>query len=130
MMAVEAIAGDGTPPARGHYSAAILATGTRILEISGALSDGPDGASVGGDDAEAQARQCLSNIDGVLRAAGATKNDIVRIGVYLTDMADRPAVARAREEYFGEHKPAATLVAVKSLVLPEFKVEIEATAVF
>jgi 2-iminobutanoate/2-iminopropanoate deaminase len=129
-MPVEAIAGEGTPPARGHYSAAILATGTRILEISGALAEGPDGSSVGGDDAEEQARQCLRNIDGVLRAAGATKDDIVRIGVFLTDMADRPAVARARDEYFGAHKPAATLLAVKALVLPEFRVEIEATAVF
>jgi 2-iminobutanoate/2-iminopropanoate deaminase len=129
-MAVEPIAGEGTPPARGHYSAAILATGTRVLEISGALAEGPDGSPVGGDDAEEQARQCLRNVDGVLRAAGATKDDVVRIGVYLTDMADRPAVARAREEYFGDHKPAATLVAVKALVLPEFRVEIEATAVF
>jgi 2-iminobutanoate/2-iminopropanoate deaminase len=129
-MANEPIAGDGTPPARGHYSAAILATGTRVLEISGALAEGPDGEPVGGDDAEAQARQCLRNIDGILRAAGASKDDIVRIGVFLTEMADRPAVARAREEYFGSHRPAATLVAVKSLVLPEFRVEIEATAVF
>jgi 2-iminobutanoate/2-iminopropanoate deaminase len=129
-MPTEPISGEATPPARGHYSAAILATGARILEISGALAEGPDGLPVGGDDPEAQARQCLRNIDGVLRAAGATKEDIVRIGVFLTDMADRSAVARAREEYFGDHKPAATLVAVKSLVLPEFKVEIEATVVF
>lgn len=129
-MPTEPISSETTPPARGHYSAAVLATGTRILEISGALADGPDGSSVGGDDAEEQARQCLRNVDGILRAAGAKKTDIVRIGVYLTDMADRAAVARAREEYFGDHKPAATLVAVKSLVLPEFKVEIEATVVF
>ena len=129
-MAVEPIAGEGTPPARGHYSAAILATGTRVLEISGALAEGPDGSPVGSDDVEEQARQCLRNIDGVVRAAGATKDDIIRIGVYLTDMADRPAVARAREAYFGDHKPAATLIAVKALVLPEFRVEIEATAVF
>ena len=126
----EPISGQDTPPARGHYAAAILATGTRILEISGALAEGPDGAPLAEGDAEAQARQCLRNIDGVLKAAGATKDDIVRIGVFLTDMADRPAVARAREEYFGAHKPAATLVAVQALVLPEFKVEIEATAIF
>lgn len=129
-MPAEPISGESTPPARGHYSAAVLCTGTRILEVSGALAEGPDGSPVGGNDAEEQARQCLSNIDGILRAAGAKKTDIARIGVYLTDMADRAAVARAREEYFGDHKPAATLVAVKSLVLPEFKVEIEATVVF
>jgi reactive intermediate/imine deaminase len=129
-MPVEAIAGENSPPARGHYSAAILATGTRVLEISGQLAEDADGNLVGGDDAEAQARQCLQNIDAVLKAAGAGVTDIVRIGVFLTDMADRPAVARAREEYFGDHKPAATLFAVKALVLPELKVEIEATVVF
>jgi len=129
-MPAEPISSESTPPARGHYSAAVLCTGTRILEVSGALAEGPDGSPVGGDDAEEQARQCLRNIDGILRAAGAKKTDIARIGVYLTDMADRAAVARAREEYFGDHKPAATLVAVKSLVLPAFKVEIEATVVF
>jgi 2-iminobutanoate/2-iminopropanoate deaminase len=129
-MAVEPIAGESTPPARGHYSAAILATGTRILEISGMLAEGADGSPLATGDAEEQARQCLRNIDGVLQAAGATKDDVVRIGVFLTDMADRSAVARARVEYFGNHKPAATLFAVKAIVLPEFKVEIEATAVF
>ena len=54
----------------------------------------------------------------------------MRVGIYLTDMADRAAVARARTEYFGDHKPAATLVEVSALVAPELRVEIEATAVF
>jgi 2-iminobutanoate/2-iminopropanoate deaminase len=118
------------PPPRGPYAAATLATGTRTLSISGALPEGPENEIIGGDDAELQARQVFKNIDAVLTAAGATRADIVRIAVYLTDMADRPAVARARIEYFGEHKPAATLVQITSLVVPEIKVEIEATAVF
>jgi 2-iminobutanoate/2-iminopropanoate deaminase len=129
-MPAEPVSAPGSPPARGHYSGGVIGTGTRVLEISGALAEDEDNEPVGGEDAEAQARQCLRNLDAILKAAGATKEDIVRIGVYLTDMADRPAVARAREEYFGDHKPAATLVAVKALVLPEFKVEIEATVVF
>jgi enamine deaminase RidA (YjgF/YER057c/UK114 family) len=108
----------------------VVGTGTRVLEISGCLSEDQSNQLVGGEDAEAQARQCLKNLDAILTAAGATRNDIVRIGVYLIDMDDRPAVARAREEYFGDHKPAATLVAVSALVLPEFRVEIEATVVF
>lgn len=127
-MSVELISAG--PPARGPYAAATLATGTRILTISGALSEDENGDPVWGDDPEAQARQCLQNIDTILRSVGATKEHVVRIGVFLTDMADRPAVARARIEYFGEHEPAATLVQISSLVLPEFKVEIEATAVF
>lgn len=118
------------PPARGPYAAATLATGTRVLTLSGALSEGADNEVIAGDDAEEQARQCFKNLDAVLTAAGATRADVVRIGVFLTDMADRPAVARARIEYFGDHLPAATLVQITSLVLPEFKVEIEATAIF
>jgi enamine deaminase RidA (YjgF/YER057c/UK114 family) len=83
-----------------------------------------------GADAEEQAQKCLRAIDGLLAAAGATRTDVVRIGVFLTDMADRAAVARARSEYFGDHKPASTLVEVSGLVSPDLKVEIEATAVF
>jgi enamine deaminase RidA (YjgF/YER057c/UK114 family) len=45
-------------------------------------------------------------------------------------MADRAEVAKARIEYFGDHRPAATLVQITALVTPELKVEIEATAVF
>ncbi len=54
----------------------------------------------------------------------------MRVGVYLTDMADRAGVARARVEYFGDHRPAATLVEIAALLTPELTVEIEATAIF
>jgi 2-iminobutanoate/2-iminopropanoate deaminase len=117
------------PPPRGPYAGATLATGTRVLEISGALPEGPDNEIVS-DDAEEQARQCLKNIDAVLTAAGATRQDVTRIGVFLTDMADRPAVARARIEFFGDHHPSATLVEISRLVPPDARVEIDATAIF
>ncbi len=55
---------------------------------------------------------------------------MVKVGVFLTDIDDRAAVARARVEYFGEHKPASTPFEVSRLVLPGLRVEIEATAVF
>ena len=63
-----------------------------MLTISGALAEDENGDVVGSDDPEAQARQCLKNIDTILRSVGATKDDIVRIGVFLTSMADRSAV--------------------------------------
>jgi len=129
-MATSPITAEGTAPLSGPFAPATLATGTRVLTISGQIAQGPDGAFVGGDDAEEQARQCLRNIDALVKAAGATKTDIVKIGVYLTDITDRTAVARARSEYFGDHKPASTLFAVLGLVSPELKVEIEATAIF
>jgi enamine deaminase RidA (YjgF/YER057c/UK114 family) len=84
---------------------------------------------VGGDDAGEQARECLRKIDALLDAAGASRTDVVRIGVFLTDMADRATVAAARIEYFGDHRPTATLVEISALVMPALKVEIEAVAV-
>jgi 2-iminobutanoate/2-iminopropanoate deaminase len=53
----------------------------------------------------------------------------VKVNVYLTDINDRAKVNPARQRYFGDHRPASTLVGVTSLVLPGAKVEIEATAV-
>jgi enamine deaminase RidA (YjgF/YER057c/UK114 family) len=122
------IAAQLAPPI-GPFSPAIVASGTRILALSGQVADTGDGTMVV-DDAGDQARKCLANIDALLRAAGATKSDVVRLTVFLTHMSDRAVVAKARTEYFGEHKPAATLVEVSALVAPEYKVEIEATAIF
>jgi enamine deaminase RidA (YjgF/YER057c/UK114 family) len=129
-MPTHAVAADGVPLPSGPFAPATLATGSQVLSISGQIAQGNDGAAVGVGDAGEQARQCLRNIDALLRAAGASKTDVVRVSVYLTDMADRAAVARAREEYFEGHRPAATLVQVSALVAPEFTVEIEATAIF
>jgi enamine deaminase RidA (YjgF/YER057c/UK114 family) len=107
----------------------VLATGNKILLLSGQIGDDENGKPVSADAGE-QARRCLQNIDALLGAGGATRSDVTRIVVFLTDMNDRADVAQARRDYFGDHKPAATLVAVSALVAPEFKVEIEATAVF
>ena len=121
-MPSQPVTAEALPAPTGPYSLATLATGTRVLSISGQIADGPD--------AEEQARRCLQAIDQLLAAAGASKTDIVRVGIFVTDMADRAGVARARTEYFGDHRPAATLVEVSALVAPEFRVEIEATAIF
>src|SRR4051794_8621021 len=130
MTPVQIVESSDAPPAGGPFSPAVLGTGTRVLALSGQVSQAPDGALVGAGDPEEQARQCLRNLDALLRAAGATRRDVVRVNVFLTDMADRAAVARARSEYFGDHRPAATLLQVSALVTPDFVVEIEATAVF
>jgi enamine deaminase RidA (YjgF/YER057c/UK114 family) len=126
----EVITAAGAAPPTGPFAPAVLATGTRVLSISGQIADGADGQIVGGDDAGEQARQALRNLDALLVAAGARRTDIVKISVFLTDISDRAAVAAARTEYFGDHKPAATLFAVSGLVTPQLRVEIEATAIF
>jgi enamine deaminase RidA (YjgF/YER057c/UK114 family) len=124
----ETITAEDAPGPASPFSPAILATGSRVLTISGQIAGGADGPIPG--DAGEQARDCLRKIDALLHAAGASRTDVVRVGIFLTDMADRAEVAKARIEYFGEHRPAATLVQITALVTPELKVEIEATAVF
>ena len=126
----ETVVPEGTDPPSGPFAPATLATGARVLSISGQIANASDGSFVGGDDVAEQTRQCLRNIDTLLRSAGATKHDVVKIGVFLTDIADRAAVAQARIDYFGDHKPASTMFEVSGLVSPELKVEIEATAIF
>jgi 2-iminobutanoate/2-iminopropanoate deaminase len=129
-MANDVITATGAPAPTGPFAPAVLATGSRVLSISGQIADSADGEIIGGDDAGEQARQALRNLDALLLAAGAKRTDVVKISVFLTDMNDRAAVASARSEFFGDHKPAATLFAVAGLVTPQLKVEIEATAIF
>ena len=81
------------------------------------------------DSAAEQMEVALANIDACLKAVGAGAEHVVKVNVYLTDIADRAAVNPPRQRYFGEHRPASTLVGVASLVLPALKVEIEAQAI-
>ena len=76
-----------------------------------------------------QFKLAMENIDGALRAAGGRPEHIVKVNVYLTDVNDRASINPIREAYFGEHRPASTLVEVSALVIPALKVEIEAQAV-
>jgi 2-iminobutanoate/2-iminopropanoate deaminase len=102
---------------------------TSVLFVSGQLGEDASGVLVSTDVAE-QATQCFRNIDLLLRAAGATKEDVAKLTIYLTDLADREAVARARTAFFGEQKPATTAVVVEQLVVRGAKIEVEAVAMF
>jgi enamine deaminase RidA (YjgF/YER057c/UK114 family) len=70
----------------------------------------------------------FTNLAAVLDAAGATFADVVKVTVYLTDIADRARINPVRQEIFGDTRPASTLVEVSALVVPGAKVEIEAVA--
>jgi 2-iminobutanoate/2-iminopropanoate deaminase len=71
----------------------------------------------------------LDAVDTCLRHAGANARQVVKVNVYMTDISERAAINPRRIEYFGEHRPASTLVEVSALVDPRMKVEIEAIAV-
>ena len=114
-----------TPQA--HYSHVTRVGNT--LYISGQVPLDPEGNLVGAGDAEAQAEQCLRNIETIVRHFGGTPDHIVKITQFLTDLSYRPLVARARDRMFSAPYPASTLVVISSLASPEYLVEIEATAV-
>lgn len=111
------------------YSYAVKKTGTPVF-IAGQVSQDADGKLVGEGDAGAQTEQVYRNLKAVVEACGGTMDDIVKITVFTTDLAYRPAIAAVRERAFpnGQY-PASTFVVISSLAAPGFLVEIEAVAV-
>jgi len=106
------------------FSRAIAIDG-RVL-VSGTAPVWPDGSC--DEDAHVQARRCFEIIASALAEAGATLDQVVRTRMFLTDAGDADAVGRAHGEVFGDTRPAATMVVVKALLDPRWKVEIEAEA--
>lgn len=101
----------------------------RLVFVSGCVATDAEGRVVGGNDVVAQTRQVHENIKRCLAAAGATFADICKVTVFLRSIGDREKVNTVRQEYFGAHRPASTLVEISRLVRDDYLVEIEATAV-
>jgi enamine deaminase RidA (YjgF/YER057c/UK114 family) len=102
----------------------------KTLYIAGQVGADATGKVAGSGMVE-QLEQVLKNLQTALKSQGADFSHIARITIYTTDVdAFRaPDAAAVRARYFGTHLPASTLVGVARLASPDFKVEIEATAV-
>ena len=115
---------DGLAPPISHYCDAVRFGD--LLFISGVPPTDAKGAVVGGDDPAAQTRQIFKNMKLVLDASGASFADILKVTVYLLDINDRSKINPVRKEFFGNARPASTLIGVSELAIPGMRVEIEA----
>ncbi|OLT36279.1 enamine deaminase RidA [Actinomadura sp. CNU-125] len=108
-------------------SQAIRAGG--VIYVSGQAGIDEQGRTVPGGFLE-QGRQAFRNVRRVLNEAGADLTDVVKIGIFVRDMAaDLDDVIKLREEFLSEPYPADTLLEVSSLAQPDWRIEVEATAV-
>jgi enamine deaminase RidA (YjgF/YER057c/UK114 family) len=87
-----------------------------------------DGLVVGIDDPYRQAVMCLRIIKNAIESAGGKLSDVVRTRIYVMRIRDWEHIARAHSEFFGDIRPATTLVQVAKLIDPNILVEIEADA--
>ena len=121
----EAIQTHDAPAAVGPYSQGIRAND--LIFVSGQLPATPGGDLIT-DDISAATKQSLQNISAVLKAAGASLADVVKVTVFLEDMGDFGAMNEVYKEFFTEPFPARAAVAVKELPKGA-PLEIEAIAV-
>ncbi len=99
-----------------------------LLFLSGQAAIDEQGQIVGINDFDAQLKQVFTNIDRVLRAAGSSRDQIIKVTIYLTDMANFSKIVAARKMFFTPPYPADTTLEVRALALPELMVEIEVIA--
>jgi reactive intermediate/imine deaminase len=116
------------PPVNGYSH--VVAFSGQMVAVSGQLPLDAEGTLVGPGDPQAQIRQVFENLSAALAAAGADIRDVVKLTVYLTDLADLEAFRLVRDEYLApERPPASSLVHVSGLVNPGARVEVDALAV-
>jgi enamine deaminase RidA (YjgF/YER057c/UK114 family) len=101
------------------------------IHVSGQVAFDEEGKLVGPGDPKLQAQQCFRNIEALLRAAGATPADVVKLTCYLVDGSSYPAYAEAKGLFLDADAvpPAGTTVIVAGLLVPGLMMEVEALAV-
>jgi len=117
---------DSAPKAIGPYSQGVMTKDT--LYVSGQIPFDPKTMKAAGDDIQSQTKQSLSNILGIVKAAGLEKENIVKCGVFMKDLSMFSEMNAVYQEFFGEHKPARFAVEVSRLP-KDALIEIDAIAI-
>ena len=111
------------------FSQVVIASGAKTVFISGQTAWDVNKRIVGRNCGE-QARQALHNVKTAVEAAGGTLSDIVALRIYVVHIAENvEAVGSALRDVFTTNPPTSTWIGVSSLAVPEFLIEVEATAV-
>jgi reactive intermediate/imine deaminase len=113
LMPRTAIHSNSAPKAIGPYSQAIRSGNT--LYLSGQTPLDPATGEMVAGDIEAQAARVFDNLQAVLAAGGASFDDVVRVGIYLTDLGNFATVNEVMKRYFREPYPARSTIGVAAL---------------
>ena len=122
---MDIIATDKAPRAIGPYSQAILVG--NVIYTAGQIALDPGTMQIVGQDVAEQTDRVLRNLAAVLEQAGSSLQHVVKTTVFLADMADFPAMNEVYARQFGDHRPARSTVAVRTLP-KDARVEIDAVA--
>ena len=118
-------------PAPATYTQVVVATGTRLIFVSGQEPEDVHGTLVGQGDLAVQARQVFANLGRALAAAGALPKHVAKITIYVVDYQrdyHLPIIEEARVRLFGDHKAADVVVGIATLS-PDYLIEVDAVAV-
>ncbi len=129
-MSLELINPDDLPTPK-IYTQVVVATGTRLVFISGQQPEDINGKLVGHGDFAAQAHLAFANLGRALRAAGARPDQVCKITIYIVDYKSDehvPIVEDAQISLFGNHKPANVVIGV-AIMSPGYLIEVDAVAV-
>ena len=110
-------------------SRAVAVQPGRIIAVAGTAPLGPDGKTVASGDVAAQMRRCIEIVRTALEQLGASLSDVVRTRILLTRIEDWETVGQVHGEFFGEIRPANTVMQVTRFIDPDWLVEIEVDAV-